>query len=255
MALFGGGYLSLKGLKSLEALDKLEEKFWKYVSDVNSNVVVMPYMSLRQENDTFEAKLKYLSEYEHALHCIGIRFASPQQYRPNLLSLADFSSKDFWIHCSSGKRYPNWRQPNAQLHALQRFGIDTVSVEVPQPPVRLSRESGIENVRYFDRRTVTYPHIRDALSKDGHLTCNCPACCKGTLDDIVSKVESLGPEDEIQLRINDVSKIHEVYASTDEFEVSKKRIRGNTLNEYFKRKEGLRSFIDREEDQTVLNGF
>lgn len=32
-AFLGGGYLSLKGLKSLEALDKLDEKFWKYVDE------------------------------------------------------------------------------------------------------------------------------------------------------------------------------------------------------------------------------
>lgn len=231
------------------------EKFWKYISEVNSDVVIMPYVSLKQENDIFEEKLKLLSEYEHTLHCIGIRFASPQEYRPNLLSLADFSSKDFWVHCSSGKRYPNWRQPNAQLHALQRFGIDTISVEVPQPPVRLSKERGVEHVRYFDRKTITYPHIKDVLNKEGYLTCECPACCKGTLDDVVSKVMNLGPEDEIQLRVNDVSKIHEVYASTEEFEVSKKRIRENSLNEYFKRKAGLRPFISKEEDQTKLNGY
>ena len=72
---------------------------------------------------------------------------------------------------------------------------------------------------------------------------------------MILKVEGLGPEDETQLRVNDISKIHEVYASTEEFEVSKKRIRNNTLNEYFKRKAGLRSFIGREENQTVLNRF
>ena len=75
------------------------------------------------------------------------------------------------------------------------------------------------------------------------------------LEDIVSKVESLGPKDEIQLRVNDMSKIHEVYASTEEFEVSRKRIKENSLNEYFRRKEGLRPFIGREEEQTKLNGF
>lgn len=32
-AILGGGYLSLKGLKSLEALEKLCKKFWKYVDE------------------------------------------------------------------------------------------------------------------------------------------------------------------------------------------------------------------------------
>jgi len=242
-------------ISSINTFQTNLKKFWDYISNVNPDVVIMPYISLKQENETFESKLKILSEYEHTLHCIGIRFASPQEYRPNLLSLAEFSSQDFWVHCSSGRRYANWRQPNAQLHALQRFGIDTVSVEVPQPPIKRPKQSGPGQVRYFDRKTIMFPHIQDALGRDGHLSCNCPACLKGTLEDIVSKVESLGPRDEIQLRVNDMSKIHEVYASTEEFEVSRKRIKENSLNEYFRRKEGLRPFIGREEEQTKLNGF
>jgi hypothetical protein len=230
-------------ISSTESFQTNLEKFWEYISNVNPNVAIMPYISLRQENESFEAKLGILSEHEHTLWCIGIRFASPQEYRPNLLSLAEFSSKDFWIHCSAGRRYPNWQQPNAQLHALQRFGIDTVAVEVPQPPRRSTQERGVDSVRYFDRKTITYPHIRDALSIDGHLACNCPACRKGTLKDIISRVEGFGPSDELQLRVNDISKVHEVYASTEEFDVSKERIKENSLSDYFKIKKGLRPFI------------
>jgi len=242
-------------ISSIKTFQTNLEKFWEYISNINPDVAIMPYISLKQENETFESKLKILSEYEHTLHCIGIRFASPQEYRPNLLSLAEISYKDFWVHCSSGRRYANWRQPYAQLHALQRFGIDTVSVEVSQPPIRGPKQKDPGQVRYFDRKDIMFPHLQDAINKDGHLSCDCPACCKGTIEDIVARVENLGPEDEILLRVNDVSKIHEVYASTAEFEVSRKRIKENSLNEYFKRKAGLRPFIGREEDQTVLNGF
>ncbi|MDH5448224.1 MAG: hypothetical protein OEX01_04385 [Candidatus Bathyarchaeota archaeon] len=39
LQLFGGGFLSLKGIKSQEALEKLERKFWIYVTEKVSQLV------------------------------------------------------------------------------------------------------------------------------------------------------------------------------------------------------------------------
>ena len=44
----------------------------------------------------------------------------------------------------------------------------------------------------------------------------------------------------------------EVYASTNEFEISKERIKEDSLTEYFKKKEGLKHFISSDETQTQL---
>lgn len=215
---------------------------WEYISTFNQDLEAMPYISMNQDNDLFERKLDLLKNFEHELMCIGVRYASLSDCRPNLYSLAEFSSNDFWIHCSAGRRYPYYKTPYGHLHALQRYGIDTFSVEVPQPPVRSSKKKGVENIRYFDRRTIMYPHISEVLSTDGHLPCGCPICQNLSIDEFISKVRDIGPEDEIQLRVNDASKVHDVYTSTKEFENSRLIIKEDDLKEYFKSKEGLKPY-------------
>jgi hypothetical protein len=39
LSLFGGGFLSLKGIKSQEALEKLERKFWTYITEKVNQLV------------------------------------------------------------------------------------------------------------------------------------------------------------------------------------------------------------------------
>jgi hypothetical protein len=231
------------------------EKFWEYIARGSKDLAPMPYLSLAQDADTFKSKLGFLSEHEHDLWAIGIRFASMQEYRPNLYTLSEFSDRDFWVHCSGGKRF-HYKQPFGQLHALQRFGIDTVGVEVPQAPIQMNpvqREDGrnVTSVRYFDRATIMYPRLNEICKGNSALPCKCPLCKGHELDKLIADLRPLGPPDELVLRLNDASRIHEVYASTAEFEDARKNIKDGVLNEYFKRKDGLRSFIDAKGQQKL----
>lgn len=215
-------------------------KYWDYIYDIRPDAVLMPYLNLSQDPNLFSSKLKLLSEYEGVLFGIGIKFASLRDYRPNLMHLASFSDKDFWVHCSAGRR-ANWNSqiPSCQLHALQRYGVDTVSVEIPMGRSNSADKPSLDT-RYFNREKVTIPKIKDSLN-EGDLVCNCPICkeqnFKELTDDLsrfVTSSKSMGSV------LNDFSKIHEVYASTREFEISRERIKEDDLNTYFNEKEGLR---------------
>lgn len=224
-----------------ERFEKNFERYWSYITDTSRNVAVMPYVSLNQNHTRFEKKLNIILQHEHDIWALGIRFASLQEYRPNLMSLAELGGHDLWIHCSAGKRFPNWRQPVGQLHALQRFGIDTVAVEVPQPPI--FSKSKTKDVRYFDRTSITYPTIGEITARTGNLPCGCPVCGESDPETFIEQVRAWGPRDELVLRVNDASKVHEVFASTDEFRNTQTLIKDDTLRDYFRKKAGLKDFL------------
>mgnify|MGYP001180641595 CR=1 FL=1 len=225
---------------SVQELEGNLQRMWEYVQSTDGDLAVIPYISLRQDHELFEAKLRLLREFPRDLWCIGIRAASFSEYRPNLYSLAEGCDQDQWVHLSGGRRYTSHRRPNGQLHALQRFGVDTVSVEVPQGGGFRVRDPGM--IRYFERGSCTYPRVAELVQGDRPLPCECPMCRSMRFPDLVSDVRPLGPEDELVLRVNDAFRVHEVYSSTMEFEVSRDVIRNGMLEDYYSGKAGLREY-------------
>ncbi|MFA0846333.1 hypothetical protein [Methanobacterium formicicum] len=226
-------------LNDVVLFEKNFNKFWEYTTNINPNLVVMPYITLKQENELFEKKLEILSQYEHSLKTIGIRFASMVEYRPNLLSLSEFGENDFWIHCSGGRKMPHWQTPNAQLHALQRFGVDTFSIEIPQGGKGSS--NSYRKVNFFDPNTITFPKI-GKIAQNDKLSCDCPICSQQNLSDVVSDLKEYNPKRETKLMVNDFAKVHEVFASSNELEVSREKIKEDLLVDYFNEKPGLKSY-------------
>lgn len=233
------------------------EKYWKYSEDEKPEAVFMPYLNLSQDPELFRKKLKYLAGYEGSIYAIGIKFASPNTYRPNLRTLASFSDKEFWVHCSLIKR-ANWNSqtPSSQLHILQKFGVDTVSIEIPMAmgDGNNKKNKPLTKTKYFNSEKVTISDISESLH-DGSLTCNCPICQQKNFNELTDDLRRYQGDRSINSVLNDFSKIHEVYAATSEFEISRQSIKEGELNKYFKEKEGLRDYITAEDNQTSLNKF
>ena len=178
------------------------------------------------------------------LHTIGIKFASIREFRPNLMTLASFSDNDFWIHCSSSKR-ANWNSnvPTSQIHVLQRYGVDTVSIEIPMGGSQIKNKPALDT-RYFNQEKVTIPKISESIH-DGDLICDCPICRTQNFNELTEDLSKyVLPRKSINSVWNDFSKIHEVYASTHEFELSRQRIKEGELNNYFHQKEGLKQDLN-----------
>lgn len=231
-----------KNNASLEDFIKNFELYWEYIYNVRPDSVIMPYINLSQDPLLFKNKLNYLSEYEGTLFCIGIKFASLREFRPNLMNLVEFSDKDFWVHCSSGKR-ANWTSniPSCQLHMLQRYGVDTVSVEIPMGGG--SKEKPSLDTRYFNQEKITIPKIHESIH-NGELICNCPICRQQNFNDLTEDLTKFVTKNKsINSVLNDFSKVHEVFASTDEFDTSRQRIKENDLKNYFLEKEGLKEEV------------
>jgi len=260
---------------SPEIFQKNFTDYWEYIAEVKPTATAMPYLSLKQDHELFDNKLNILKEYEHSLHTIGIKFASMREYRPNLMSLAEFSEYDFWVHCSAGRRVSNWREvspggqlhalqrygvwvhcsagrrvsnwrevsPGGQLHALQRYGVDTVSIEIPMGGGASDKD--YTTTRYFNRTGVTIPQIIKSVDSEGNLQCGCPICSGQNLEDVAGNLNRF-TSDKRPLRsvVSDFSKVHEVFASTSEFDVSRQKIKEDSLKDYFNEKEGLKDHLD-----------
>ena len=243
----------IKNNASKDDFEKNLNKYWKFVEDNKPEAVLMPYLNLSQDADLFREKLKVLSEHEGSLFSIGIKFASLREYRPNLRSLASFSDKEFWVHCSSIKR-ANWNSsiPSSQLHILQRYGIDTVSIEIPMAMGRPKKDKPIFQTKYFNNEKVTIPNISESLH-DGDLICDCPICRQQNFEELTEDLRRYAVGKSINAVLNDFSKVHEVYASTEEFKVSRQMIKEDSLNNYFSEKEGLKGDLKNEDGkQTSL---
>jgi len=230
---------------SPEIFQKNFTDYWEYIAEVKPTATAMPYLSLKQDHELFDNKLNILKEYEHSLHTIGIKFASMREYRPNLMSLAEFSEYDFWVHCSAGRRVSNWREvsPGGQLHALQRYGVYTVSIEIPMGGGASDKD--YTTTRYFNRTGVTIPQIIKSVDSEGNLQCGCPICSGQNLEDVAGNLNRF-TSDKRPLRsvVSDFSKVHEVFASTSEFDVSRQKIKEDSLKDYFNEKEGLKDHLD-----------
>ncbi len=90
---------------------------------------------------------------------------------------------------------------------------------------------------------------------DGSLTCNCPICQQRNFNELTEDLKRYQDDRSINSVLNDFSKIHEVYAATTEFEISRQRIKDGDLNKYFSEKDGLKDYVGGDDNQTSLNRF
>ncbi len=228
------------------------ETFWEYASRINQDVAVMPYVHIAQDPARFKAKLRVVAEHEHALWCLGLVYASPAHYRPNYLHVAEFGHRDVWVHCSGVRKYQSYVHPVSQLHSVQFFGVDSVALAVPRAFYnRGGQDAGAmpastptpSDVRYFVRKSLDYPKLAQVCGGGKPLPCPCPACGKKTLDDTVAGLAALGTGDEPAFQTRALSKIHDVYASTAEFDVARIEIAESRLSEYYNSKPAMKAFL------------
>lgn len=100
------------------------------------------------------------------------------------------------------------------------------------------------DTRYFNRQNVTIPKISESI-QDGDLICDCPICNAQNFNELTEDLSKyVSKQKSINSVLNDFSKIHEVYASTHEFELSRQKIKEGELNNYFYQKEGLKQDLN-----------
>ena len=75
--------------------------------------------------------------------------------------------------------------------------------------------------------------------------CDCPVCRWQNFNDLTEDLTKfVTRRKSINSVLNDFSKIHEVYAFTNELELSRRWIKEGELNDYFAQKEGLKQDLN-----------
>lgn len=221
-----GSAIDLPGVPDL-ALNSSLASFSQHMEDAaefalrEANSDIVPIVDMAMDNDAFEEKLDYLLDRGHKV--VGLRQRSFTQYAPNYASVWERRDEDVWFHLS-GVPSTAPRKTVAQMHLAQRYGIDTVSRQTRQAPVG---GGGAPKPKYFDPNTLGVVHLGDLhQAYGGSLPCNCSLCMGRTFDDFV-QTYGTSPTD-----FPKWTKIHEVFASTSEFETSREAIREGTFRDY-----------------------
>lgn len=91
---------------------------------------------------------------------------------------------------------------------------------------------------------VTIPKINESID-DGELICDCPICRQQNFNELTEDLSKfISKQKSINSVLNDFSKIHEFYTSTNEFELSRQKIKEGELNNYFAQKERLKQDLN-----------
>lgn len=200
------------------------------------------YLDMNLDPDIFERrflKLLELSESDQ-IRCVGLVHRTIRSYSKNYHFLWKNRDSKVLLQMS---QIPREIMQTSTMHLLQKYGIDSFSVEVSRPHVAKGEEfkpKPSSQIKRFDPDPLLFRQFRTWSDHDLELRCNCPVCRNKSATEFVdtykSEYETYQGE-----TFGAANKLHECYRSLDEFESSRKYIRSGELKEYFTMKEGLRA--------------
>ncbi|RLG57116.1 MAG: hypothetical protein DRN95_05915, partial [Candidatus Hydrothermarchaeota archaeon] len=236
-----------------EIFERYMVKAAEYIRDCSPNLEPMPYIDLSLDFKHFSRKFDVILNNINTFSCVGFIHRSVDNYRANYSYIWGHRDKEIWIHLSGVPRVLKTKFPTSQLHIPQRYGIDTCTIQIPRNPPYHSQEiaSGPKNVisdptehlRLFDRKTIGVLSFPEWYRRYGNdISCNCEICSGKDLNEFVETYLYDKMGEESQPRLIAATKLHELFASTAEFEESQRYILENSLGEYFKEREGLTGY-------------
>lgn len=221
----------------------------EYIRECSPNLEPMPYIDLSLKHSDFKGKFDVILANINTFSCVGFIHRSVDKYRANYSYIWKHRDKEIWTHVSGVPRVLATTFPTSQLHIPQRYGIDTCALKLPRiPPPPTGEKSPPERVlsdpteylRFFDRQTIELFHLPDWHNRYGNdISCNCAVCSDKNLNEFIEAYLYDKKGKVSQPHLIAATKMHELFASTNEFEASQRYIRENSLGEYFTEKEGL----------------
>lgn len=199
------------------------------------------YLDMRLDVATFKKrffKLLELSESDQ-IHTIGLIYRSFRENSPNYKLLWENRDSKVFLQMS---QIPREITKTSTMHLLQKFGIDSFSVEMHKPPFlggkqeSESRPSGL--TRRLDPDPLLFRPFKEWLDIHQELNCDCPICRNKSADEFM-EIYTGQPERYPGQMFGAANRLHECYRSLGEFRQSRNYIRTGELKEYFKNKEGL----------------
>jgi len=209
---------------------------------LNNRRIPMPYVRIDSDPAAFSRKVKIILDNKGIFQALGIIFRAPySRYYPNYDYLRRISDEPIWIHQSNLNRVFSSRIPLTTAHLSQMFCIDTVSVESRRVMAPFMLKP-LERVRRFDSSTLgQMPMLAGPM--DARLSC-CPVCSGLTGTDIVSKFRNGEIVDTRTLEHG--LRVHEVFASTAEFDAARIAIQRSYFDDYARSKKYLAETLNQE---------
>lgn len=204
----------------------------------------MPILDMELEPEEFKRKFDTIIANSETglITMIGLIYRNWQDNIQNYIYIWENRDKEILYYCLGVLRE---HRKASTMHILQSFGIDVFSSRFLRGPGGQAKK--ISNVDIYDKSSIGVLKHNEFSNEhsDGHMGCDCPLCKGGTLDDFEDRFgyNHDGELDGHQLQY--AGKLHEFFASSNEFEQSREYIEENMLSDYFGQKEYLKPYIHR----------
>jgi hypothetical protein len=200
----------------------------------------MPILDMGLDHELFKKKFdQIVSNVETDLvKVIGLIYRNYSKHILNYYHILENKNKKVLYYAVDVQR--KFENQAATMHILQSFGIDLYSTRFMRGGGG-ANEKKIRDVDIFDKSAVGVLKLNEYSQKheDNHLNCNCPVCQGATLDEFIDKHGYNGNDELDGYQLQYAGKLHEFFASSNEFDISRKHIIENELLDYFSSKEYL----------------
>jgi hypothetical protein len=248
---------SIKHLLELQRMSSLdfismpplppEEKGFPKLVEAFSNEVLsekrepLIYLDMGLEARIFEARFNEMLKLVETglIHTLGLIYRPIEKFSVNYHLLWKNREAEVLLQMSNVPR--RYRDIAPTMHLLQKWGIDTFSVQVGRfygSNKMRRKEDIIQSIPRLDQEPLMFRSFSDWPQGDHPIGCGCPICKDLTTEEFVENYwgENESYEGEV---FNAANRLHEYYKSCDEFLASRELVLEGALKDYFKNKEGL----------------
>jgi len=195
-------------------------------------------LDLAMDADLFRKKLDMIvNDKTDTFKMVAFQHRSFDLYAANYGTIWDKRDEEIWFHLSGVNRLHPSNYITAQLHYAQRYGIDTCARLTQQVPIEIPPKPIFE-VKRYDAKLLGIIPLKVHQSRFGQdLRCDCSICEDKSLDQYIKSYKKNQHGVDSSLTLDTWGKVHEVFASTKEFEKGREAIKNDDLKEYLKGKE------------------
>lgn len=200
----------------------------------------VPVIFVGTENrDLFSEKMDAL--VKAGFKMITLKYAPFDEYFPNFAYVKKVAREhEVLFHITGVPRVT--RSQSHYVHIPQIFRIDLSSPRTPIAGGEIATRDPIDT-RRFDKLSLGNLTLTEHIQEYGEdLGCTCPICTNKDVDGYIQEYSTC-PNSRVRNPIYLYSRMHEIFASTDEFEQSRGYIRKTQTEEYITNKKYAKGII------------
>jgi len=217
------------------------DKARKYLASKEYEGDIIPYIDMETEHSAFKQKINFL--ISEGYQAIGLTSRSIDFSILNLKYIEkELRDKDVWFHMSGVNRY--YKRATSGAHIPQLFGVDTTSTLIQQGG---GSATDLSRVKMFEQNNLQYELLAELKEGLGQKSCGCPICKGKDSESFISTYSKTKRMQQSSALLDRYCKIHETFASHEQFAKTKNMINSNEFLDYYNSKKGLKQtgFLDK----------